>query len=81
VAVSDSDRLVCVELDVSGSWSRAASVHYPSRLIGILALQPVPLMVFSSVTCLKLFLQGMKEQSKVYIAILNTLWFFTCLLA
>lgn len=37
-------------------------------------------MVFSSVTCLKLFLQGMKEQSKVYIAILNTLAFFTCLL-
>lgn len=32
------------------------------RFIGILVLQQVAVIVFSSATCLKLFLQGMKEQ-------------------
>lgn len=74
------DQLMCRMLDVSGSWSSSVSVLEASECLTILPLQAAIVLILFSITHLKLFLQGVGEQSKVYIAILNPLWFFFCLL-
>lgn len=51
-----------------------------SEFLTILPLQAATVMIFFTITHLKLFLQGIGGQSKVYIATLNPFWFFVCLL-
>jgi len=47
-----------------------------SECLTILPLQAAIVLILFNITHLKLFLQGIGEQCKVYIAILNPLWFF-----